>query len=243
MSEDTIGNISISGSGRTSGGKYDEVKISGSGDINGDLECNLLSVSGSAAVHGAVKARRVGVSGSARFDSDIEAEETRVSGSASFAGAARGGRMSFSGSGRIGKSAELREIEISGSAEIGGDCSAERFHADGSFRIKGLLNAETIEIGLGGRKSTAESIGGSSITVRPVRHGGGLLQTLFGFEPGVLETDTIEGDEIRLENTKANVVRGSRVAIGPGCEIGRVEYRVECRVDSGAKVGESKKAE
>ncbi|MCL6576409.1 hypothetical protein [Kyrpidia sp.] len=36
--------------------------------------------------------------------------------------------------------------------------------------------------------------------------------------------ETIEGDDIYLENTRARVVRGTRVQIGPGCQIGLLEY-------------------
>ena len=34
----------------------------------------------------------------------------------------------------------------------------------------------------------------------------------------------IEGDDVDLEYTQADVVRGRRVRIGEGCSIGRVEY-------------------
>ena len=37
--------------------------------------------------------------------------------------------------------------------------------------------------------------------------------------------ETIEGDEIYLEYTKAKVIRGNNVTIGEGCEIELVEYK------------------
>ena len=40
-----------------------------------------------------------------------------------------------------------------------------------------------------------------------------------------LSVVVVEGDEVRLENTDASVVRGRRVSIGPGCRIETVEYR------------------
>ena len=39
-----------------------------------------------------------------------------------------------------------------------------------------------------------------------------------------LTASSIEGDEIELEDTTADVVRGKRVVIGPGCHIKTVEY-------------------
>lgn len=46
----------------------------------------------------------------------------------------------------------------------------------------------------------------------------------------------IEGDDIYLENTKADIVRGNKVKIGPGCQIGVVEYRDDFTHDSKALV-------
>lgn len=56
-----------------------------------------------------------------------------------------------------------------------------------------------------------------------------------------LEVETIEGDEIDLEGTKAELVRGKTVVIGAGCEIERVEYSGALTVDKAAKVGEQVK--
>lgn len=46
----------------------------------------------------------------------------------------------------------------------------------------------------------------------------------FGKEEGRLEASVIEGNEIFLENTKADFVRGRFIHIGSGCEIKHVEY-------------------
>jgi hypothetical protein len=53
---------------------------------------------------------------------------------------------------------------------------------------------------------------------------------------GSLEADTIEGDEIFLENTKARVVRGKKIQIGEGCKIESVEYSESLEVAPGAHV-------
>ncbi|MNR67595.1 hypothetical protein D3C85_1916860 [compost metagenome] len=51
----------------------------------------------------------------------------------------------------------------------------------------------------------------------------------------------IEGDDIYLENTRAKVVRGNQVVIGPGCEIDLVEYKVLLEKKKGANVKGSRK--
>lgn len=60
--------------------------------------------------------------------------------------------------------------------------------------------------------------------------------------PFTLEVETIEGEDIDLESTKAELVRGRNVVIGAGCEIERVEYSGTLTVDKAAKVGEQVKS-
>lgn len=51
----------------------------------------------------------------------------------------------------------------------------------------------------------------------------------------------IEGDVLDLEYTNAEVVSGGVVKIGPGCNIGRVEYLSELTVHPDATVGKVEK--
>ncbi|MNG32826.1 hypothetical protein D3C84_1189280 [compost metagenome] len=51
-----------------------------------------------------------------------------------------------------------------------------------------------------------------------------------------LTSQTIEGDHIYLEYTTAEVVRGAHIKIGPGCEIGRIEYTEKLEQDKRSKV-------
>ncbi|MBI3459687.1 hypothetical protein HY009_01955 [Candidatus Acetothermia bacterium] len=57
-----------------------------------------------------------------------------------------------------------------------------------------------------------------------------------GHLAGCVEADTIEGDEIYLENTRARMVRGKKVTIGEGCEVETVEYKESLEVTDGANV-------
>ena len=51
-----------------------------------------------------------------------------------------------------------------------------------------------------------------------------------------LKAETIEGDDVYLEHTTAQVVRGNTVTIGEGCEIDLVEYRTDFKKTPGASV-------
>ena len=56
-----------------------------------------------------------------------------------------------------------------------------------------------------------------------------------------LISEVIEGDEIYVEYTKAKVVRGNKVVIGPGCDIQSVEYREDFKALKDGNVKENKK--
>lgn len=255
MMNATNGSIKISGSGSAGGGVYDEVKISGSGKITSNIECNEFHISGSGKVEGDVKAKEFKTSGSSRIEGNLDAEEIRISGSSHIAGRMNGGQVKVSGSAHIEKGISGGEIEISGSSHIGegvrveririsggtnikGDCEAEEFIAKGGFSIDGLLNAGNIEICVGGSCS-AKEIGGEKIEVR--EFGGGvfmfnkIINLLFN-HTHCLKTELIEGDDIYLEYTVAKVVRGNNITLGKGCLIDTVEYKGELKVIDDAKV-------
>jgi cytoskeletal protein CcmA (bactofilin family) len=104
--------------------------------------------------------------------------------------------------------------------------------------VDGLLSADHLEIYLDWNKSHAGEVGGTDIAVH--RGTRGTLRSLFTHAPA-FEAGTIEGNEISLELTKADVVRGHNVTLGDGCEIGLVEYTGTLRKNGDAKVREEKK--
>lgn len=255
MMNEARGSLKISGSGSAGGGVYEEVKISGSGKITGDIECNEFHISGSGKAEGNVKAKEFKTSGSSRIDGDLEAEDVKISGSTHIEGNAKCDSIKISGSAHIGKNLEGNEIDVSGSTNVEGgvhgehirisgsinvkdDIEAEEFIAKGGFRIGGLLNADSIEISIGG-SCLAREIGGEKIEVKEFMGGAFFLNKIFGFifnQNLGLKTDLIEGDDIYLEHTVAKVVRGNNITIGKGCLIDTVEYKSELKILENGKV-------
>lgn len=243
MEKVNIGDIKISGSGSASGGKYNEVIISGSGKINGNIECVEFKTSGSSKVIGNLKAETIKISGSARIEGNVEAKEMKVSGSSHVIGEVKSQLLKVSGSTHIEGSLYGEEIGIMGSVHIDKNCEAESFKASGNFKIQGLLNAGQVKILIGGYCSVQE-IGCEHIEVRanPVDSFfiKKIIDKMFNSR-GELTTELIEGDEIYLENTNAKIVRGNNVTIGEGCNIGIIEYSGEINLSSDSIVKEQKK--
>lgn len=224
------GSLKIYGSGGSSGGVFNDVVIRGSGDVNGDVECDTLKISGSGDINGSVKATFINVSGSGDIEGNIAAEDIVLNGSGNVQGEVTCKTLKIRGSANIGGNVSTEEISIFGSGDINGNCEAEIFNAKGGFDIGGLLNAGEIYIEIGGRCRVKE-IGGERIEVRKASSTGieSLLKAFF-MKKGELISDIIEGDDIYLEYTKANVVRGKNIHIGHGCEINKVEYMNEIEI-------------
>jgi cytoskeletal protein CcmA (bactofilin family) len=243
MEKINLADIKISGSGSSGGGKYNDVTISGSGKINGDLECVEFKTSGSSKIAGNIKAETIKISGSARIEGNVEAREMKVSGSSHVSGQVKCQSIRISGSTHVEGGLYGEEVSVSGSVNIGKNCEAESFKASGNFRIQGLLNAGEVNINLGG-KSSVKEIGGEHIEVRISIVDNfffkKVIDKMFNSR-GELTTELIEGDEIYLENTNAKIVRGNNVTIGEGCTIGLIEYSGEINVSSTSIVKEQKK--
>lgn len=213
--------LKIYGSGTVTSGKYKTISIMGDGTVNGDVECVALNVNGQCDVSGNLKSETVKINGSSSVNGPLETKNIRVNG-------------------EIGVSGDLsaEKIRVNGDMDVEGDCDAETCTLRGEFTVAGLLNAGNLKIDLYGPCEVKE-IGGEKITVKKEMGFHFLIKNIFasGVSGSKLTTDVIEGDEIRLEHTEANVVRGNDVIIGEGCEIGLVEYRNSFKRNENAKVG------
>ena len=249
-------NMHISGAGVLAAGEYGEVHISGSTSIRGNVACDTLHISGSCHAdgdlaveqdvrvsgsfrsEGALRADSMHVSGSARVKGGLEARELHLSGGCAVGGDLQTEDGHISGSLRLDGMARGGKITAAGGLHVGKGVECEELRTSGSFSAEGLVNAGTIEMELGG-DSSADEIGCETIVVRrrenPVA---GLLRLFSVRRAYTLKANVIEATDISLEDTVCPIVRGQRVAIGPGCRIGRVEYSETLSVDPDAEVGE-----
>ncbi len=236
------GNVSIAGTGKVAGGVYHTVKISGSGRVEGNLEAEELRISGAGKVEGATKAREVVVTGAGRFEGPVEAETLQCSGACKVEGGLQAKEAKIAGTFKVEGNVKAHYFRSGGVLKVEGDLEAEVVSLAGIVNVTGLLSADRVEMKLEGTSYVRE-IGGEVIEVRR-RQRGGLLEELgipFFRRPGSLQAASIEGDDVYLEGTRAKLVRGKRVTIGPGCRIERVEYEESLEVDPDSRVEEEVK--
>lgn len=211
--------IRISGISQSSGGTFDQVLIEGVGRINGDVTCSSFVCNGRGSVNGQLRSGTAEFHGSSTVKGHLLADKTQIKGMLTVQGKLAG-----------------ETVELEGQLTVKGDCEAESFTARGGVTIDGLLNADTLDIRFV-RKCSARELGGGQITIRPEKVPSAIRKLIGSLSQPHLVADTIEGDRIALEGTTAEVVRGSRIEIGPDCRIARIEYKEELTVDPRSRVG------
>lgn len=249
----TAESISVAGSCTIEGSATaEEMKTAGSCRVKGDVRAEELRATGSCSVDGSVSADVLKCSGSLRVDGRVNAGYVKSSGSLKVGGDLETDKFVSEGSFKVGGLLSGDEIDI----RLGGDCRAEeigggrievRRRTERSFDPDEL--SERVERKARGKRWKFKEMGidididvekfTSEMSKLGAKLGNlGLSLTGFGGD-GTLRAETIEGDEIYLESTKAKIVRGKRVLIGPDCQIDRVEYEDEVRVHEEAAVGET----
>ncbi|GGG67152.1 polymer-forming cytoskeletal protein [Paenibacillus radicis (ex Gao et al. 2016)] len=219
MVEETVRHLLISGIGALKGGIFQEAKIEGVGDVDGDVVCTNFKLDGKVKVDGSVSAQKVEMNGVAFITGSLRSDSMSVQ-----------GKLEVKGD-LIGE-----DLQLNAKLIVKGRCETESLRANGSLRM-GMLNAGSVHIELNGTSHIAE-IGGGHIHIQK-QSAVSLNKWLKAPEiPPVskLTAQMIEGDDIYLEYTTAAVVRGTNIIIGPGCKIGLVEYKAKFDQDKKAKV-------
>ena len=236
--------MKISGSGVVSEGEYENIKISGSGRLDGRVRCKNLYASGSVRGDFLECRGEFGISGSGGFSEDVKSGRVSVSGSVSFGGdLIAEDEIECSGSMKCKKNIKSDAFYLSGSASVAGDIEAETVRVSGVLNCPGLINAEEITIKFD-RGMDIGSIGGSRITIVKDRRSGMFFNIFsLGRHAGTVRiSGAIEGDVIELENVHTPAVTGNNVKIGDGCKIELVRYSGEIEISDKAMVGRTEKA-
>jgi cytoskeletal protein CcmA (bactofilin family) len=230
--------------------------------IDGDVKTKELKTAGSCRVAGDVQAERMRTAGSCVIEGDVHADEVRIAGTQTVEGTLKAKEITSAGSLKVTEDVEAEKFLSRGGFEIGGLLSAEEIKIELGGGKVSEIGGTRIEVRQRGRsfwgwrrqprvhvqigrdledlgetlESVFEDLGRIGEEVE--RAVGESLGYAFGWSHrwGSLEADTIEGDEIFLENTKARVVRGKKIQIGEGCEIESVEYSESLEVAPGAHV-------
>lgn len=240
MEQGSLPNVNIAKAGEIQSGKYNEIKVKGGGTVKGDIECNVYDINGASVAKGNIKANIAKVSGMTTVEGGLYSDVLEIMGNTEVKGDVEVKKMKIEGHCGSKKNMRADEADIKGSITVRENCSIKNLSCAGFFEISGSLESESILLNVNG-SSTAKEIKTQKIEIKKQVSFSSKLQGLFKKSKEGLTADTIEGTDIYLEYTTAGVVRGDNVKVGPGCEIGTVEYRNNIEVLQGASVKEQKK--
>jgi cytoskeletal protein CcmA (bactofilin family) len=236
----------VRGAGELSGGEYSKILILGSGTIAGDVRAERFRSFGSGELQGVAEIGCLSVVGSGSFDAGLTAGRVRALGALDVRGRLEARKLTVTGACEAGGHVAVDEVRILGLLECQRVDTAS-FRMRGAVKIDGLLSGDSVEFHLGGMDSRVEEIGGERVEVWRYSFGkrNPLVKALGWLcNPGIrahLRASTVEADDVTLENTRAETVRGKRVRIGAGCEIDEVEYEESLTVHPKAEVGKRTK--
>lgn len=182
--------------------RADEARIHGATKVTGNAEIGVLDSRGSIKINGKTKAERMELSGASKFMDTVDAKKIDSNGATKFI-----------------ENVKADEFISSGSMKAEKNIESKTFTAAGAFVIEGTLSADEIMLRPGG-KCEIDKIHGGDVLVET--GSGGFFS--FG-KSGSLKVKEVKGDEIYLENTRAESVEGDNVKIGPGCKIDRVRAK------------------
>lgn len=239
--------MNIAGSGVIPAGEFNEkITVSGSARFSGRVRCPALSIAGSASGTGSIDCTgEVRTAGSVYLNGTITAQELHISGAFRLEDACVLQLLKSAGAAHFHKTLKAAQVHAAGHLDVQEGIEAEEMTLrEGVLQCGGLLNAEHIRLELVRGPSKAESIGCGSISVRNAgkRKLGRLLSLFTNRSAGWLEvTEGIEGEELRLEATRAPLVVGDHVSIGKDCVIGLVQYRETVEIHPEARVDRTEK--
>lgn len=191
-----------------------------------------------------MKQNEVNIAGVGIFHGDIDADIVKCAGVGRSLGNINCRRMEVAGVFSAGGKIKAEEVEVKGLLRSKADFSTERFTVLGAVMIDGLLNADNIDIKFD-RIGRIREVGGDTVSIRPIYNYKGSVSRVFDnfmnmFANRRFKIDSIEGNEIYLENVDVNSVRGENVVVGPNCHVGFLEYSKKAKVHDSAQVGEMK---
>lgn len=221
-------NIRITGTASAAGGLYNNIRIMGESKITGDIDCITFGCTGTADITGQFVSQMFKVHGTVLVNGTVLNDKTTINGDMTVFGNATLREGKINGQLSVKNNLFGEELKVHGMVNVDGNCEIDRIHGTGAFNVNGLLNVGQMDMQLYW-PCHAQEIGGERITVKKAQGISAMMKSLLDmFKPqqdARLTAGSIEGDDIILENTTAQFVRGNNVTIGHGCHIEHVEYR------------------
>lgn len=222
VTEGTYGRISCAGDLRMTG-KVQAESIKSAGDLvaSGDVLVESMSIYGNATFRANLKASSVSAFGDLESRGIMDISELKVYGSMK------------------GKVLNIEKSTVNGDIGSAEELNSDSIEVNGELHIEGAMNIGTGVLNIMGHSSVSEifcqnlKVNGDGGSYK------GILAGLISMgKGGRLDVRLIEGDDIYLENTTCDIVRGKNIKVGRGSRIRRVEYQESLEIFENGEVKE-----
>lgn len=197
------------------GGIFEKITVSARTDFSSSVEVNELNIQteGDMFVEGRLNAPYITVAGQLDIMDTIETERLEIE---------QRGWL------KAGDHIVAKVVSNNGDMDIK-SLRADEFTSKGRLKAK-ALTADTLQLKAVG-ESRIQYIQGDEIRITAGRE-----HLIFKDKDAIVIADEVDGREVYVENLSADLVRGDRVTIGPGCTIKVVEYTEQYALDEAADV-------
>ncbi|GGG12434.1 hypothetical protein GCM10010912_66100 [Paenibacillus albidus] len=190
-----------------------------------------LKVKGSLIRREDIEASAVEVFGHLKARGNVTAERVKISGECSIGGICRADQVENLGSLRV-DSLQAERVTSSGYLAVTQETRCGSFRAEGAVQLHTLKASQAIELRLGSACSIDHMSSDGLVTVVS----SSMLLNLVMRPFRKLCCKSIKGTSIILERTRAELVSGEKIVIGPGCVIEEIRYGTSLAVDPKSKV-------
>lgn len=223
------GNVTLLGDGKCIEGSYHNIKVIGSGELEGKIICDKLTSAGSVEGSGSICFKTMKIAGSLEMNGDLEGDYLKIA-----------------GSGGVTGKIKAETCKVYGSLSLGESLDAETFILKGGLEGAKVINSEQLTIQVLGH-CEVEEIGGGKIRIGKEvtvseegwkKWASKHLTINISDRESKLVANIIEGDDIYIDTAQVGVIRGTCIEIGPNTRVDRAEYTQSIKVHERAKVGE-----
>ena len=197
--------------------RSETVEIDGTTKIHGSVTADRLTADGTLKIEANASVNHLSVDGTGKIGGNLDAHEIRADGTLKIGDNLVAANAHFDGTGTVGGLTDVTELTMDGTGTFG-DVNAETATTDGAFRAADVA-ATTFDLTLAG-DSSADSVRATDIHVRRRESGLSSIGRKFlnrgdsVFEVGVVEAQTAD-----LDATRATVVVGEHVTLGPDTHV------------------------
>ncbi|MGL5822018.1 MAG: hypothetical protein ACRCYE_10450 [Sarcina sp.] len=235
---DKIRNLKVIGEMSIGEGCYDNISIVGEARTTGEVSGKRLKVVGELESRYFMELESANIVGEWRALDVIIKNEVNVLGEVWVDKTFAVGEIKITGEVTVKESLKGENLKVVGQLTIDGNCEFDNIKSVGEINVKGLMSADSIELCLYADCNIGE-LGGEIIKVtKKGQKGFSLFNSMYS-KNHYLYCDTIEGENIILENTICKIVRGSNIEIGKGCKIDLVEATENLNIDKDSEVKET----